>query len=87
LVFGNDGFPNFYRAWAWLYVLVTGSNLPPIPFADEEVHGELRPANDPTPPNGCNAFPFPIPPNTIKILIGDNAAAISGLGKTIALEI
>jgi hypothetical protein len=61
--------------------------LPPIPFADEEVHGELKPANDPTPPTGCDAFPFPIPPDTITILIGDNAAAISGLGKTIALEI
>jgi hypothetical protein len=59
----------------------------PIPFADEEVQGELKPANDPTPPNGCDAFPFPIPPDTIKILIGDNAAAMSGLGKTTALEI
>jgi hypothetical protein len=59
----------------------------PIPFADEEVQGELKPANDPTPPNGCDASPFPIPPDTIKILIGDNAAAMSGLGKTIALEI
>ena len=61
--------------------------LPPIPFADEEVQGELKPANDPTPPNGCDALPFPIPPDTIKILIGDNASALSGLGKTTALEI
>jgi hypothetical protein len=61
--------------------------LPPIPFADEEVQGELKPANDPTPPNGCDALPFPIPPDTIKILIGDNPAAMSGLGKTTALEI
>ena len=58
-----------------------------IPFADEEVQGELKPANDPTSSNGCDAFPFPIPPDTIKILIGDNAAAMSGLGKTTALEI
>jgi hypothetical protein len=57
----------------------------PIPFADEEVQGELKPANDPTPPNGCDALP--VPPHTIKILIGDNAAAMSGLGKTTALEI
>jgi hypothetical protein len=70
----------------WYWTRPTPRTIPkPIPFADEEVQGELKPANDPTPPNGCDALPMP--PHTIKILIGDNAAAMSGLGKTTALEI
>jgi hypothetical protein len=70
----------------WYWTRPTPRTIPkPTPFADEEVQGELKPANDPTPPNGCDALPMP--PHTIKILIGDNAAAMSGLGKTTALEI
>jgi len=71
----------------WYYQSKTPTAPPrPIPLADQDVHGELKPADDPTPPNGCDGLPM-MPPNTIKILIGDNAFGASGFGKSIALEI
>jgi hypothetical protein len=65
------------------------SPLPPIPYSDNEVHGWLEPAGDPTPPNGCDRIPPNILPvsDAIKILIGDNAVAKTGFGKTVALQI
>jgi hypothetical protein len=56
---------------------------PAIPLADQPVHGQLKPANDPTPPNGCG----PQPPDVFKVLIGDNAIGMSGYGKFTALQI
>jgi hypothetical protein len=69
-------------------IALPASTLPPIPLEDNEVHGWLRPANEPTPPNGCDRMSGAIiDPDTIKILIGDNAIAKKGLGKIIALEV
>jgi hypothetical protein len=60
--------------------------LPAIPYADEEVHGWLRPAGDPTPPNGCDRLP-PSGVSADAMLIGDNAVGKNGSGKFVALEI
>jgi hypothetical protein len=60
------------------------AQLPPIPFSDDEVHGWLKPANYPTPPNGCDGS---IGEDAIKILIGDNGIARTGYGSIIALRI
>jgi hypothetical protein len=64
------------------------SNIPAIPFEDTEVHGWLRPSNDPTPPNGCDNIPPTIlTSDFIKVLIGNNALGKTGLGKVTAIEI
>jgi hypothetical protein len=60
------------------------SELPSIPRTDTPVYGWLKPANHPTPPNGCDGK---VPDNATKILIGTNAAFIIGLGKIIVLRI
>jgi hypothetical protein len=56
-----------------------------IPFEDAEVHGLLKPAKGPTPPNACDATP--LPSGSMKILIGDNAFAWPGFGKFTAIQI
>ena len=50
-----------------------------IPVAGEAVYGELRPANDATPPNGCDGKPFAV--NSVKVLIGDNAIGTPAFGE------
>ncbi len=58
--------------------------LSPIPFSDNEVHGWLKPANFPTPPNGCDGY---ISADAVKVLIGTVGIARDGYGKLIALQI
>ena len=58
-----------------------------IPFEDAEVRGVLKPANEPTPPNGCDNAPFPIKPDALKILIGDGAITHNGFGSFTAIGI
>ncbi len=62
----------------------SASEAPPIPYTDDAVHGWLKPANFPTPPNGCDGI---VDANAIKILIGDNGIALDGDGKIVALQI
>jgi hypothetical protein len=53
---------------------------PGIPFENMEVRGVLKPANERTPPNGCD-FARPGPsPDSLKVLIGDNALTHEGFG-------
>ena len=56
-----------------------------IPLEDMEVHGVLKPANEPTPPNGCDRQL--ISPDALKILIGTNAFALEGFGAFTAIAI
>jgi hypothetical protein len=58
---------------------------PGIPFEDEEVHGVLKPANEPTPPNGCDGAP--ISADALKDLIGDNATTREGTGLVVPIGI
>lgn len=58
---------------------------PGIPFEDTEVRGVLKPANAPTPSNGCDRIP--LDPDALKILIGDNAVTHTGFGKFTAVRI
>lgn len=58
---------------------------PGIPFEDGEVHGVLKPANEPTPPNGCDGRP--IGADSLKILIGDNAITRTGMGSAVPIGI
>jgi hypothetical protein len=69
----------------------------PIPVAGEEVYGELKPADDPTPSNACDQlndrllamgkkFNVPDMPkissaDLFKVIIGDNAIGTSAFGK------
>jgi hypothetical protein len=53
--------------------------------ADQTVVGELRAANDPTPPNDCDGFPDS--PNSPKVLIGRNGIIAGGPGPFGVLEI
>lgn len=68
----------------------------PATVPEIEVVGTLQPGNDPTPINGCDGMQplgtYPIgnqysDPNWVKILIGNNAIAASGMRKIIALQI
>jgi hypothetical protein len=59
--------------------------IPPIPKTDSQVHGWLKPANHPTPPNACTGDAFA--DRAAKVLIGDNALAIPQRGKMLVLEI
>jgi hypothetical protein len=63
----------------------TFEGTPGIPFEDTEVRGVLRPANEPTPPNGCDGRQ--ISADSLKILIGDNAVAHEGMGSFTAVGI
>jgi hypothetical protein len=63
----------------------TYDGKPGIPFEDEEVQGVLKPANEPTPPNGCDGTP--LGSDALKILIGDNAMARSGMGSVVPIGI
>jgi hypothetical protein len=58
---------------------------PGIPFEDTEVRGALKPASEPTPPNGCDGRP--ISPDALKVLIGDNAITHDGFGTFTAIGI
>jgi hypothetical protein len=58
---------------------------PPIPKTDSQVHGWLKPANHPTPPNACTGDAFA--DRAAKVLIGDNALTIPARGKMLVLEI
>lgn len=60
------------------------SPLPSIPMSDDEVHGWLKPANYPTPPNACDGI---LKDDAIRILIGNNAFALSGHRKMIVLKV
>ena len=55
-----------------------------IPFADEELHGMLIPANDPTPRNACSKDPMQ--KDTALVLIGDNGFGVQ-FGRMGVLEI
>lgn len=78
-------------AAAGIAYLIVGA--PRVP--DVEVIGTLQPGNDPTPPNGCDVSPlgtYPIGtpqyhPDSIKVLVGGNAIAASGMGKFTVLQI
>jgi hypothetical protein len=59
--------------------------LPPIPKTDSPVQGWLKPANYPTPPNGCTGFVHAL--GATLVLIGDNSFGFDGNGKTVVLEI
>jgi hypothetical protein len=56
-----------------------------IPFADEVVVGELRPANDPTPPNACDRLLNE--PDAMAVLIGDNVIGSNRYGESVILQI
>ena len=58
-----------------------------IPTSDETVYGELRPANDPTPSNACDKVQIPIPPDVIKVILGDNVIGTSNFGHCSILRI
>ncbi len=58
---------------------------PGIPFEDAEVRGSLKPANEPTPPNGCDRAA--IGADALKVLIGDNAITHDGFGAFTAIGI
>lgn len=59
--------------------------LPTIPKTDTAYQGVLKPANHPTPPNGCDHLPLPL--TATKIIIGDNATALTGNGRMTVLQI
>jgi hypothetical protein len=62
--------------------------IPPPP--DIEVSGSLQAGNEPTPPNGCDKRPpgfEQISPDALKILVGDNAIVLTGMGKTSVIQI
>jgi hypothetical protein len=61
------------------------TDLPPIPKTDSSVYGWLKPANYPTPPNGCDHMP--VSSDRTKVLIGDNAIGFDGNRQTIILQI
>ena len=58
-----------------------------IPVSDEEVHGELKPANDPTPPNACTRFGVKATQKAIFLLLGDNVFISDSYGKIVPLQI
>lgn len=64
-------------------VFVANYFIPPAP--DVEVVGVLRPSAEPTPPNGCDRQT--LGPETLKILIGDNAVTRDGLGRVNAIQV
>jgi hypothetical protein len=55
-----------------------------IPLEDTEVYGSLKPANLPTPKNGCDGR---IAADAIKIILGDNGIVREGFGSLVALGI
>lgn len=62
----------------------------PVIVPDVEVTGLLQAGGEPTPPNGCDRTPYGIPalpPDTLKVLFGNNAVAHTGQGKFTALQI
>ena len=70
-----------------VYAIVGGVRVPEV-----EITGLLEPGNDPTPPNGCDPRPnlppeMRLPPDALKVLIGDNGIAHSGMGRFTALRI
>ncbi len=69
----------------FLQTLANQAELPPIPKTDSLVHGWLKPANYPTPANGCDRLPHS--PDMTKVLIGDNAIGFEGYRETIVLRI
>jgi hypothetical protein len=58
-----------------------------IPISDEPAYGALIAAADPTPPNACDSHANRIPPDTIKVLLGDNVFGISNYGRYSILRI
>lgn len=83
-IFGLIGLALFWPGWLSPSKTSPTDRLQQIPFTDDEVHGWLKPANHPTPRNGCDTT---AQPDDIKILIGDNGIVRTGYGKIIALEI
>lgn len=59
----------------------------PVHPPERQVTELLEPGEGPAPPNGCDNSPIPIPPNSIKLLIGDNALVKSGMGRLTAIKI
>jgi len=60
----------------------------PASGPEVEIVGTLQPGNLPTPPNGCDGMPTNlVSHDALKILIGDSAAALNGLGKIWAIGI
>lgn len=64
----------------------TFEGQPRIPLEDTEVHGALKSANEPIPPNGCDDAPN-VAPDAVKVLIGDNAVVQNGHGKFTAIRV
>lgn len=60
---------------------------PGIPFENTEVRGVLKPANERTPPNGCDPVSPGPSPDSLKVLIGDNAITHEGFGTFKAIGI
>jgi hypothetical protein len=63
----------------------TVAALPPIPKTDSPVGGWLKPANYPTPSNGCTDVDHST--DATLVLIGDNAVGFDGNGRTVVLEV
>ncbi len=62
---------------------ITNAVVPPPP--DVETGGTLQPGNDRTPSNGCDGTP--IDADAVKVLVGNNATALNGLGRMTALKV
>jgi hypothetical protein len=80
----NNNFNNYNTPAASGSRIFEGA--PGIPFEETEVRGVLKPADVPTPPNGCDRF-HPATEDTIMVLIGDNAITYNGLGSFTAVGI
>jgi hypothetical protein len=59
---------------------------PGIPFEDMEVRGALKPANEPTPPNGCSGY-SDVAPQMLKVLIGSNTIVYDRYDKFTAIRV
>jgi hypothetical protein len=62
---------------------IVGPNHTP----EDEKLGALIPGNAPTPPNGCDRLPQTLSSDALRILIGDNAFVLSGVGRITALQV
>jgi hypothetical protein len=59
----------------------------PAGAPEAEIGGTLQAGNMPTPPNGCDHAPFPVPPNALKVLVGTNAFVHAGNGRFRAIQV